>query len=208
MSTIFYKHLASKKAGEIPLTFLMIEVLELMQDSLGEMNNYAALQLAAEWSGVLGSGEALSEEQADSLLRRIVEPAKAAMEAGKEKPVKLQSSKRTFASEFLKSYEKLSLQDKCLHAAGYDFELARCLYCVYDKSVSEEIIRKHFDMEFSRMQVGYEAVVFGMGGSFGGGPGDVGGEVVDFAPPPDSDDYISAAQNFVNMQKSYRGAAR
>lgn len=208
MSTIFYKQLTSQKAGEIPLTFLLIEVLELMQESMEGMSTYDALQAAAEWAGLLEPGQAMTGEQAASLLARISEKPEKAAEAASDKPAKPPSSKRTFASEFLKHYDKLTLQDKCLYTADYDFEVARTLYCVYDKAVSEEIIRKRFDTDFAKMQVGYEAVVFGMGGSFGNGSREPEGEVVDFAPAQDSPDYISAAQDFVNMQKSYRGRAQ
>lgn len=206
MRTVFYVDRARVVAEDIPLTFLLIEVIEQMQDKLGGLDAYQALQIACDWAGLTEQGSLITEKQAESLLQRIT----AGAAAGAEKPAQSESrrpSKRTFAAEFLKYYEKMPLQDKCLMAANYDFEVARKLYCVYDKEVSESIIRRHFDTEFARMQVGYEAVVFGMGGSFGGSS-QPEGEVTDFTPPQDSGDYASAAQDFVNMQKSFRSKAR
>lgn len=194
-----------QKTGDVALTFLLIEILEQMQEALDGMDSYQALQVACEWAGLVPPGEVLSEDQAESLLQRMVPKGVDQEVKSEDKP---RSGKRTFATEFLKYYEKLSLQDKCLFAAGYDFEVARLLYCVYDKAVTEEIIKKQFDDEFARMQVGYEAVVFGMGGSFGSGSREPEGEVTDFAPSQGSGDYINAAQDFVNMQKSFRSKVR
>lgn len=203
MSTIFYKQLAGKKAGDIPLTFLLVEILELMQDSLSGMAAYDALQAAVEWAGLLAPGQVMTDEQATSLLQRIMRSSRAEENPNKP-PGKPPSGKRTFASQYLKFYEKLSIAEKCLLAADHDFEVARQLYCVYDKEVSEVIIQSRFNLDFEKMQVQYEGVVFGMGGSFGSKGSDPEGEVVDYAPSPESPDYLSAAQDFVNMQHSYR----
>jgi len=190
---------------EIPLTFLLIEVLGLMQESIDELGVYDTLTIALRWAGLLTEGEELTEGQAHALLDRINQGAE---QGGGEEPRSQapRSTKRTFASEFVKTYGKMSVADKCLYAAGYDFEVARQLYCVYDKELSEEIIKSRFDADFARMQVSYEAVVFGMGGSFGGSSSNADvGEVTDFAPDPGDSNYIDAAQNFVNMQHSFRG---
>lgn len=208
MSSIFYKNAIRGQEKEIPLTFLLVEVLDVMKESLGSMEARQALFMALDSVGMIPE-EGVSEAQLESLLTRVYSLAtKEASVGAPSNRGKAASSKRTFASQYLKFYEKLSIADKCLVAAGHDFEVARRLYCVYDKEVSEEIIQGRFNLDFEKMQVQYEGVVFGMGGSFGSKSSIPDGEVIDHAPAPDSPDYLSAAQDFVNMQHSFRSKGR
>ncbi len=209
MGSIFYKQRRSHKANEIPITFLLLEVIENMQDSLEGAEVFTALESALDWAGLTPEG-GLTKEPALSLITRIegisksVENDKPAKSGGIEKALK-GAGKRAFGTEYLKWFTNLPIAEKCLYAADYDVNKARHLYCELDKELSEEIIKAVFDEKFSTLQAHYEAVVFGMGGTFGGGGSSVEeGEVTDHSVTVDSPNYLDAAQAFVSMQNSFR----
>jgi len=208
MSSLFYKELARGKQREIPITYLLLEIMEKMESEIENLDVFQALEISLEWAGILPKG-GLDEEQATKLVERIrkmstpAQEEKSSPESFGKAPGK--SSKRGFGSEYLRRFTSLPIAEKCLFAAGYDYTRARELYCTLDKEISEEVIKAVFDEKFSSLQVEFEAVVFGMGGTFGGGVSSADeGEVIDHSVPTESASYLDAAQNFVAMQNSFR----
>lgn len=200
--SIFYRDKAREDSGFIPLTFLLIEVLGSMTDIIDGMTLLEAVKQAVEGAGAY-EGE-VSESQALQLLSRLQAKESADENQGASRPAK--RKERTLGSEFLARFEKMSIAEKCLYAADYDYAKARLLYCVYDKDISEKIISDKLSMEFDRMQVQFESVVLGMGGSFkkGASSSKDFGEVTEFGPAPGEEGYLDAAQSFMQMQNSYR----
>lgn len=208
MSSLFYKEIARGRQREIPITYLLLEIMEKMESEIENLDVFQALEISLGWAGVLPEG-GLAEEQAVKLVERMRKMSSTAPEE-KSSPEGFgkstgKSSKRGFGSEYLRRFTSLPIAEKCLFAAGYDYNKAKELYCVLDKEVSEEVIKAAFDEKFSSLQVEFEAVVYGMGGSFGGGGSSAEeGEVIDHSVPTESASYLDAAQNFVAMQNSFR----
>ncbi len=163
------------------------------------------MQLAACRAGLVTNPEDLGELQALYLLQRM-QPPEGKAESEEPPPAK-RGSKRAFGTEFLSRFENLTLPEKCLYASGYNFEEARLLYCVYDKDIASEVIRHKLENDMAKSQMDFEAVVFGMGGSFGksSGASKELGEVTDFAKAQAGEDgYVESAMAFMNMQHSFR----
>ena len=198
MRSCFYVAERMEREQEIPVTFLLIEVLEAAQAAISNLPTYAAIQLAAEQAGLSTPETPLTEEQATSLVIRLNPPKKE--EDEQPSPGK---GKRSYGTEFLRKFGKLSTEGKCLFTADYNFEEARKLYCVYDKSVTEKIISDKLELVFSLKQMEYEAVVLGMGGSFSGGSA----EDIDSSEGLEqgTQGYVDAAMAFQNMQHQFRG---
>lgn len=203
--SIFFKHRGRQVESLPPVTFLLIEVLANMQDELEDKEALEVIQLAAYRAGLVDSAEELDEVSAIYLLQRLRPPEEPGQEA--PPPASQPSRKRAFGTEFLIWFEKLSLPEKCLYASDYDFEKARLLYCTFDKEIAEQVIKQKLERDMAKAQMDFEAVVFGMGGSFGKGSGgskDLG-EVVDHAKAEVGDPaYLESAFAFMNMQNSYR----
>lgn len=200
MRSIFYQEFRRARDGDLPVTFMLVEVLGGMQSALEGLNVYAALQLACEQAGLCTEENPITEPQATALLKRLNERPEADPQVAKAPPPG--GRKRSYGTEFLAKFSKLPTEGKCLFAADYDYEEARKLYCVYDKSVSEKIISDKIETCFAARQMDYEAVVLGMGGSFKGG----GQEETDHAEglEPGSEEHVNAAMAFMSMQHQFK----
>lgn len=197
MRSCFYTALRMTKDCEVPVTFLLIEVLAATQEAISNLPTYAAIQLAAEQAGLSTPDNPLTEEQAISLVTRLNPPKK-----DEPENVAPARGKRSYGTEFLNKFGKISVEGKCLFTADYNFEEARKLYCVYDKSVTEKIISDKLELVFSLKQMEYEAVVLGMGGSFSGGsPEDIDSSE---GLEQGTQGYVDAAMAFQNMQHQFR----
>lgn len=204
MATVFLEERRREEQGNIPVTLLLIEILGTMQEAMQEEDAdvYETLQAAVLEAGLIEEGEILEPTQVIDLAVRL-QPKKVDPVTD-ERP---RSRKRSFGSDFLAGFEKWSLEEKCIYAAGFDYEYARKLYCEYDKSVVEKIIGVRISLDAAFNQTRFEAVVFGMGGSMGGSnPANDLGDVTDFAPDQKNpEDFLDAAAAFERMQHSFRG---
>ena len=208
MESVFLSEARRNLDGRIPVTLLFIEVLKDLQPTLEDEDTQTVLQAALVEAGLIELGTILDDEVAIELLTRIQPKPKKEEQVSTESR-QPRSRKRSFGSEFVEAFEKMSIVEKCLYAADFDYEYARKLYCEFDREVAEEVIKAKIAFDTSMNNVRFEAVVIGMGGSFSNNPGSptngAPGEVVDFAPEGgDHDQFIAAAKQFQAMQHSYR----
>lgn len=211
MATVFLEERRRMEQGSVPVTLMLIEVLGEMQQAITEEDAdvHATIQAAVVASGLIEEDEMLTPEQVVDLVLRM-QPKEKTEEAPKENSQFGRSKKRVFGSDFLAKFDSWSLEDKCLYAAGFDYEYARRLYCEFDKSIVEKILGVRLGLDAAVNMTRFEAVVFGMGGSMGNTkePAKDLGEITDFAPEKSSDDFYDAALAFQQMQHSFRGGSR
>ena len=97
MRSCFYIAERMEREQEIPVTFLLIEVLEAAQAAISNLPTYAAIQLAAEQAGLSTPENPLTEEQATSLVIRLNPPKKDEDEQPDSGKVK-----RSYGTKFLR----------------------------------------------------------------------------------------------------------
>ena len=68
-------------------------------------------------------------------------------------------------------YSGLNPDELCLMASGYDFGKARQMYCVWDKDVTDRVLKNFAERVWQEAYLRYEATLFGFGGGYGKGGG-------------------------------------
>lgn len=170
MPTLFYK---LRTETDAPLTYLLIEAIGEVSVELGEeasVGDVVRTAYAASYPDV-----SLSEPSLTSLVERVIlyfsklqkgTPAKG--ESGSV-PTNGKKDGEWYASSFTKWLSALPPEQICLFIANYDIGYAEQLYCETDMTVVDELAAHRSAEKWESLKLGYEAVLFGMGGSYKGG---------------------------------------
>lgn len=150
--SIFIKRLEIEQ----PLTYAFIEVLGEVMSGDEEMEYGAAL---LEAMGRLGIDESALSKIAD----RLVEYHK---KDDVDRPATSRVKGNSFGAGYLGFINDLSIADKCLFAADYDYFKAEQLYCNLDVIIVDQIVKTKINETFQAHLLHYEGTVYGMGGSF------------------------------------------
>jgi hypothetical protein len=79
------------------------------------------------------------------------------------------SSKRGFATGYLKWLSDMTPEKVCLYLADYDWDAACDLYCRVDRDVVYDMLMAKGESDWQGRVVSFEACLFGFGGSYGSG---------------------------------------
>jgi hypothetical protein len=164
--SIFYEDVVDRKQR---ITYLFLEVMENIGPALESMTAKEAVLYAADRSQLPD----FNSEDEDAILRvinrmqEIREKFTSKVMSSSVKPQQ-QGQKRTYGSDFLSKYDKMSNADRCLYTANFDYEQALRLYCEFDVDVTEHLLTARIEWDFNTHYLGFEGVVYGMGGSFSG----------------------------------------
>lgn len=163
MESVFYKHRFSNR---LPVTYLFLELFTKSIENSGSEDVVAVLEPVLV---KLGHKPPFSETMITDILKEIDSLRKES--DGKSKG-KSGGSKRSFGSEFIKWFGRLDIEQTILLLVNFDFEKAYKLYSEVPASVVDRMIETKMGYEWTHAENNFEAVVYGMGGSFKGGSKD------------------------------------
>jgi len=166
MPSMFYTAAFERR---FPLTFLFLEDIGITTSELNENSNEEDVELAIRRSlkrcykdmKVTAADVAyVSERLEKAAAEKEKRAAELADQTGSGK------KKQSFASSYADWAAKLEPHEACLAAANMDYFKARRLYCEVDKDDVTEMSAQWMKMEWEKIKVGYESVVYGFGGGY------------------------------------------
>ena len=156
------------RKNKIQVSYLFLEILA----AIAEANPNDPVEVALVATCIrLGHAEGtVKKEELMGLTERLAEIKNKEQVESEKAPAKpsAKSNKKTFGEDYTKHMTKLGPAEKCLLVSGFDVEKARHLYCTVDKEIADAAIATYFETRWQELKTGFEACVFGFGGSLDG----------------------------------------
>lgn len=165
MESVFYKYGHKKR---IPVSYLFLELFAKSIENFGHAADDDAAQLVQPVLTSLGYNPPFKEETIIDILTDIDSLRKSHGEREKSKKGG-KGGKRTFGSEFIGWFSRLDIEQTILLLADFDFDKAFKIYSEVPATIVDKMIETKMGYEWTWAESNFEAVVYGMGGSFKGG---------------------------------------
>lgn len=169
-SLIYLDHLR----GNVRITFLLLDLLNtiVLSDTAGDVTMQQAISLA-----LTESGQEATDQKVATIVHRLAErqaKAKKREEFDEMQAEAKATRKRKHWGENLNDWAlRGDPMEVCMYVADYNSAETRRLYCEEDTELIFALAHAKFSRDYEFARAGFEAAIYGGGGSFKDDGGDV-----------------------------------